>query len=643
MSFPEIIYRVQYKIRVEADKQLYRFRSGASSVTTERDLYRLYALSRHATTGNLQAWTDKARLPLLDSAASFYNNRLNIFGIEYDFGDRTDWHLDPKTSNRWPLTFWSEVNIRGGSKIGGPKFVWEANRLYGLPILGMAYRQSGEEKYADKICALLNDWTTANPYPFGVNWTSGIELTIRVANLVWGLSFLEGYIFSEMDKENINRFVWSHGRHLYRYPSKYSSNNNHAIAEAFALFLIGVYFPVFPEAGRWLTFGKKVLEREVARQILPDGGSYEYTTTYLSFVFDFFLLFKIVCDKNRIEYTPLVDKRLEQSCEFISSLMDKNGNMPNIGDQDSAVLVNFGLDNHDNFQSILNTGAILYNRPEFRRNNFPDLKTRILLGDQPEREKNQQIKPNPNKNRLFRESGIAVVRGEVNGKEFVFTGNATSLGMPPLYAHGHLDALSFTLSLNGLEFLVDPGTYLYHSGGKWRRYFRSTAAHNTVRINGQDFTEQVADFMFGKPYRITENSLQEEGSMVIWRAGHDAYQRLQEPLLHERRVIFDLPSNIVTINDELHCDGGYFVEQFLHFHPYCRVALENGVAEVVRDDTGFSMQLDEGLEVVSFKGSEKPLSGWYSKAFNQIEVTTTLVCRAHLKGDKTLKTTIKFS
>ena len=112
---------------------------------------------------------------------------------------------------------------------------------------------------------------------------------------------------------------------------------------------------------------------------MPDGGSYEGSITYLSFIIDFFLLYKVICDKLSISTDPAIDNRIEKSCEFVHSMIDRNGNMPNIGDQDSAVLVNFALDNAENFKSILNSGSVLYNRPEFRSVCFPDLKTKILV------------------------------------------------------------------------------------------------------------------------------------------------------------------------------------------------------------------------------------------------------------------------
>src|SRR5439155_1407567 len=68
-------------------------------------------------------------------------------------------------------------------------------------------------------------------------------------------------------------------------------------------------------------------------------------------------------------------------------------------------------------------------------------------------------------------------------QEIRLVADAGPLGYRTIAAHGHADALAFTLSLGGLEFLIDPGTYAYHGGGEWRAYFRGTAAHNTLRID----------------------------------------------------------------------------------------------------------------------------------------------------------------
>lgn len=583
---------------------------------------------------------------IINEAEKIYSHHWNIFGIPYNPGPQIDWHKCPKTGNNWPLKYWWEVPIRDGFSIGGVKFIWEVNRLYFLPILGIAYDLTGLNKYGDKIFALLSSWLNANQYPLGVNWTSGIELSVRVANLCWALSFLKDYQLSSEQVKLLNDFFWLHGRHLYRYQSKYSSNNNHAIAEAFGLFLIGAFSSPIPETVKWFSFGKQVLERECGRQLLPDGGSYEYATTYLSFVFDFFLLFKLICERLEIAYSPVVELRLASCCSYIYSLMDRKGNFPNIGDQDSAVLINFGLNNHENLKSILNTGSVLFKKQHYLTDTFPDLKTRLLLGE----EKFNSVEFYPEKVvtstapttqiRLLKHSGLGVIRRKDKDGEVVFVGNATPLGMPPLYAHGHLDALSFYLSVDGREIFVDPGTYLYHSGGKWRRYFRSTAAHNTLRINGQDFTSMPGDFMFGRPYTITHHSLVREAGSTKWCAEHDAYQRLTSPVKHRRTVEWQDETLHLDIIDAVATERDCFVELFFHLHPHCVVTLDGQQAIIENDGIKVVLDIMKSLEIEVFRGSEKPVLGWFSREFNHLEKTITLVCRQNLRGNIELRNSI---
>jgi len=372
MPLPEIPWRVWEKAKKQSDK-IRNFRSPETFFMPEKSIF---SLSKYAESRFLNKYFSKSMQKHISIADSALENNFSAFGINVAFNNNIDWHIDPVTKKKWPQKFWGDIDYRDRT-FGGVKFVWEINRLYFLYSLAISYRFTKEQKYADKIIWLVKSWIKDNPYPVGVNWASGIEAGVRLANFVWSLSFLEDYSFSKDDLKTINSFVWFHANHLHRYPSKFSSSNNHLLAEGFGLFIAGLYFPHLNGADKWFNKGKSILEKEITRQILPDGGSFEYSTTYLSFVFEFFLLFKIACDVNAIEYSRNIDERLEKSCEFIKSIMDTNGNIPNIGDQDSAVLVDFGLSNLDNFLSILNTGSVLFNRKDFLTGR-PDLKTWIL-------------------------------------------------------------------------------------------------------------------------------------------------------------------------------------------------------------------------------------------------------------------------
>src|SRR4029077_15759000 len=86
--------------------------------------------------------------------------------------------------------------------------------------------------------------------------------------------------------------------------------------------------------------------------------------------------------------------------------------------------------------------------------------------------------------RVFPEGGYYILGCDFETEnEIRLTADAGALGYQSIAAHGHADALAFTLSVGGREFLVDPGTYAYHTQESRREYFPRTVAHKTVRID----------------------------------------------------------------------------------------------------------------------------------------------------------------
>jgi len=302
------------------------------------------------------------------------------------------------------------------------------------------------------------------------------------------------------EKNLIYQFFSIHGWHLNRYPSKYSSCANHAVAEALGLFLIGLCFPKIKGAKRWKKKGKKVLEREVVRQIYPDGSSFEHSITYLQFVLDNFLVYYLFCLEYKEPVSEVFKERLKAAFEFINHILDRKGNYPLIGDDDSGFLLKCWFKEQNNFVSLLNTGAILFDRHEWIPDNAGlDCKTYLLLGKNAFY-KYKRLKAADKLNnsgcRCFSDSGLVVARDD-SAPEILIVSNNGPLGLKPLGGHGHADALSFWLSVKGQPVFIDPGTYLYHSGGKWRNYFRSTRAHNTICVDGLNQGEIVSGLYLG--------------------------------------------------------------------------------------------------------------------------------------------------
>ena len=131
------------------------------------------------------------------------------------------------------------------------------------------------------------------------------------------------------------------------------------------------------------------------------------------------------------------------------------------------------------------------------------------------------------------EAGYSVVRS----KRLHLIFDAGPLGYPAMAAHGHADALSFCLAIDGRWWLVDPGTYTYHREHEARDYFRGTRAHNTLTINGADQSQIGGPFMWVRRANAQMEAPVEEGAIVRLSGTHDGYQRFGA--LHQRALMLD--------------------------------------------------------------------------------------------------------
>src|SRR6202034_2591158 len=102
-----------------------------------------------------------------------------------------------------------------------------------------------------------------------------------------------------------------------------------------------------------------------------------------------------------------------------------------------------------------------------------------------------------------------------------------------LPAHAHADTLGCLLHVDGAPLLIDTGTSTY-APGQVRSYERSTAAHNTLEIDGTDSTEVWGAFRAGRRARVLGRAASAGDGQVIAAAAHDGYRRLTGRPVHRR-------------------------------------------------------------------------------------------------------------
>jgi len=580
-------------------------------------------------------WLDR----LLARAERIAGHRLDFFDLEdKHLGDPIAWNRDHKRGQDTPMVFAPSLDYRDLNEAGDCKFVWEPNRHHQLVVLGRAYRRTGDDRFARAVAEQLESWLDQNPFGLGMNWRSGLELGIRLINWVWALDLIKesGAITYRLR----HRILDSVARHIWEIDRKYSrgsSVNNHLIGEAAGVFIAASYFANLKHAPAWRQRSHAILEAEILNQTHADGGTVEQAIGYHLFVLQLFVVAGLVARATGQDFGESYWSRLEKMFEFLGVLSEGGDSLPAFGDGDDGYVLDLG-DEPRSIHEWLAVGAALFGRSDFKTwSGGYSEPIEWLLGQAGHRKFDSIGEPDEKRitSRAFADSGYYLLqygrRGSPDRISVVF--DCGPLGMGALAAHGHADALSFTLRAFGTEVLVDPGTYDYFSYPKWREYFRSTRAHNTVVIDGQDQSEMLGPFLWGS--KAAAKSLSWEPSDTGGKVSgeHDGYTGLKDPVIHRRTLQLDGPKRELLVRDEIVATGRHDVQISFHLAEQCTVEPAGANRYVV--DTGrgtVRMELDRRLEVETYNGSEEPIYGWVSRGYHRKQPSPTLVGRLAING-----------
>ncbi|MDA1101089.1 MAG: hypothetical protein O2967_19135 [Proteobacteria bacterium] len=236
----------------------------------------------------------------LHLAEQMRKGRFQALGVTWpERPELPDWHLDPVSGTAWPSQpYCFDVPYRHAPDRGDVKLVLELNRLQYLQPLAAAAVIEDDTALAALVVRHMESWIAANPTFRGVNWISGIELALRVVSLLVVTTLIGGQAYSPEFRQRLHHCLAAHGYWLARFPSRFSSANNHRIAEAGALYLLGRLVPTLRGAGQWALSSKRILEEELALQFHDDGVGAEQSPTYAAFSLEWMLLCATIGGRN---------------------------------------------------------------------------------------------------------------------------------------------------------------------------------------------------------------------------------------------------------------------------------------------------------------------------------------------------------
>lgn len=470
-----------------------------------------------------------------------FNSLMNIYEHSIDLNHRINWHITnhdkqwPKDKSCFDITFKEKNNLEE------IRYTWEINRHLFFPQIALQYVCNNNEKMYSLLKKHFYDWVEENPFLYGVNWMSPMEIAIRSYQWLITYSIIKDKA-EEKFKKDILKAIINSTEYVSNNFSKYSSANNHLIVEAAIVSIIGYCIqPIHNQ--NWFNIGNDILKKQIPLQVHEDGVNKEQATHYHAFVLDMMLQYNIFLKK--IGYAPLHEELIFKMAEFIGYIYN-NGDIVEFGDSDDAKILDFDGKRKNYYTFVLQLASIYYKKQLIETNNLYS-EVKFLIGNLFVKNKNEICEYKYLNIKVYPKGGYCVLN---NKKDFLLF-DVGELGFGSIAAHGHADALSIVYHNNNNPIFIDSGTYIYNVEHMWRNYFRETENHNTLSVEGKSQSKIEGPFLWSKKAKVSLSDYGENKNLVYFKAQHEGYF----PGIHQRAITHLKSENIIIIEDSFNEKG----------------------------------------------------------------------------------------
>jgi hypothetical protein len=573
----------------------------------------------------LQAVPDEARQRVIAAAEEVLAGRWQLLGaLRRDMED-PDWFFDPVTGRRAPqVDYCFKVNHRSEDVTGNVKQIWELSRMHHLTVLAAAFALSGDERYAERAASHLRSWWAQNPFLSGVHWTSGIEAGLRLITWVWVRRLLDGWVGAAelFERNEVARAqIWWHQHYLACFRSRGSSANNHVIAEAAGLLVAALAFDWFAESSRWTDEAAWVLEHELTSNTFPSGVNREMAFDYHGFVTELGVVAAAEADWAGCPVSQELWALLYRMLDVVAATVDVKLRAPRQGDGDNGKALVLDPSTTERSSGLLAIGEALFDAPGWWPTVGPTV-TSTLLASMAGRLRTAE---HPERRPChYADAGLTLMRSSPSdGEEIWCSCDAGPHGFLSIAAHAHADALAVEVRYDGTDVLADPGTYCYHGEPRWRSYFRSTLAHNTIEVGYQDQSTSGGPFLWIRHARsrLIELETDADGEVTTWSAEHDGYRSLTPPVRHRRSVRLASRLRRIEIVDCLETTGGHAFRMAFHLGPDIHARMVGHSIDLTWSEgtstRSATLSLPDGPLWSLSRGATDPILGWYSPRFGE--------------------------
>jgi hypothetical protein len=308
--------------------------------------------------------------------------------------------------------------------------------------------------------------------------------------------------------------------------------------------------------------------------------------------------------------------------EFLIAVRRPDGSIPVIGDADGGTLLPLARRAPHDSRGVFAVAAAVFQRPDFAwaaGGAAPEVPWLLGTGGLETFDAIRPAFPEGSASRMFQAGGYAVMRTGWERDAHQMIVDTGPLGCPASSGHGHADLLSVQCAVFGEPCLVDAGTYCYTTEPEWRDFFRGTAAHSTIRLDGLGQSEPAGPFRWMRRPRVRLRRWQSTPDFDLLDAESNAFLTLPDPVVHRRRVIFVKPRYWIIV-DDLAGVSAHQVELMFQFAPMA-VALESNTWARARTSNGSTIRIaafaSSPLHTTVRSGELRPIRGWVSPHYGQ--------------------------
>ena len=425
----------------------------------------------------------------LENARRVLDGRFRLIGEEYRMADGFSWTVNPSRDKEWQIAW---------------------HKHYFLADLAYAYTATGEAAYLRRFAGLLRSWLDEMGSGFITLSDAQVEAK-RIESWITALTLLrDAHRPDVVESALLERWLRRMGEEALYVSRNLKRQRNHRTFQLSSVFAVGVLLPELEAAAHLRDVGRGLLTENLLTDILEDGVHVEQSTHYHQLVCETAVAFVELSLANGVPVAPELLERVHAALRFCAWAQWPDARLPLVNDSDSGDL-----------RPVLARGAALFDDPELR--------WAATLG--------ADGRPPRAAGRDFAASGYVVLtdrRGdEAPGQHVLY--DCALLGEG---SHSHYDLFSFTYWAAGGPLIVDPGRFTYSAapdadGIDWRHHFKSTAAHNTVQIDGRDQTRYLSRTKHGPDVAIEHRTVALGGELdwVRARAVSEEYAPVHERLI----------------------------------------------------------------------------------------------------------------